>query len=238
MYRVAICEDEPSIALENETMLCRILEARRFRREIDFSVARFSAAEPLLELLQNRPAAFHLLLLDIGLAGENGVELAARLREWDVGCSIIYITSYGEYMPDSFATRPLDYLMKPMDERKLAKAIDWDLRTNYRPEQITLPVSGGFRKAAVKDILYAEAVNHKSAVYLPGEVIAVNLSFRDLLSRLPGDTFCRCHHSFAVNLKHVHKQTARGLLLDTGTELPVSRTFRQEFSKRFVAFIR
>lgn len=238
MYRVAICEDEPSIALENETMLCRILEARRFRREIDFSVARFSAAEPLLELLQNRPEAFHLLLLDIGLAGENGVELAARLREWDVGCSIIYITSYGEYMPDSFATRPLDYLMKPMDERKLAKAIDWDLRTNYRPEQITLPVSGGFRKAAVKDILYAEAVNHKSAVYLPGEVIAVNLSFRDLLSRLPGDTFCRCHHSFVVNLKHVHKQTARGLLLDTGTELPVSRTFRQEFSKRFVAFIR
>ena len=238
MYRIAICEDEPSIALENETMLCRILEARRFRREIDFSVARFSAAEPLLELLQNQPTAFHLLLLDIGLAGENGVELATRLREWNVGCSIAYITSYGEYVPDSFATRPLDYLMKPMDERKLAKAIDWDLRTNYHPEQISLPVNGGLRKAGVKDILYAEAVNHKSAVYLPGEMIAVNLSFRDLLSHLPGDTFCRCHHSFAVNLKHVHKQTAHGLLLDTGTELPISRTFRQEFSKQFVTFIR
>ena len=237
MYRIAICEDEASTALENETMLCRILEGRGFRRETDFSVIRFSAMEPLLELLQNQPAAFHLLLLDIRLAGENGIELAARLREGNVACSIIYITSYEEYMPDSFATRPLDYLIKPVDEGKLAKAIDWDLRTNYHPEQITLPVSGGFRKAAVKDILYAEAVNHKSAVYLPGEAISVNLSFRNLLSRLLGGTFCRCHHSFVVNLNHVHKQTNHGLMLDTGIELPVSRTYRQEFAKQYVAFL-
>ena len=127
--------------------------------------------------------------------------------------------------------------MKPVDEKRLAKAIEWDLRKNYRPEQITLPVNGGLRKVMVQDILYAEAVNHKAAVYLPEEVIAVNLSFRDLLSRLRGDTFCRCHNSFVVNLKHVHKRTARGLLLDTGTELPISRAYQQEATKQFVAFI-
>lgn len=237
MYRIAICEDEPSMAQENEDMICRVLEARCFQRDVDFSVACFSTPEPLLEALQKQPSAFHLLLLDIGLAQENGVELANRLREWNVDCSIIYITSYEEYTLDSFATRPLDYLMKPVDEKKLEKAIQWDLHKNYRPEQITLPVGGGFRKAAVHDILYAEAVNHKSAVYLPGEVISVSLSFRDLLSRLPGNTFCRCHHSFAVNLKHVHKQTAYGLLLNNGMELPVSRTYRQEFAKQYVAFL-
>ena len=237
MYRIAICEDEPSMARENEDMICRVLEARCFRRDVDFSVACFSTPGPLMAVLKKQPSAFHLLLLDIGLAQENGVELANRLREWNVDCSIIYITSYEEYMPDSFATRPLDYLIKPVDEKKLEKAIQWDLQKNYRPEQLTLPVNGGFRKAAVHDILYAEAVNHKSAVYLPGEVISVNLSFRDLLSRLPGNTFCRCHHSFAVNLKHVHKQTAYGLLLNSGKELPVSRTYRQEFVKQYVAFL-
>lgn len=237
MYRIAICEDEPSMAQENEDMICRILEERCFQRDVDFSVACFSTPEPLLAALQKQPSAFHLLLLDIGLAQENGVELANRLREWNIDCSIIYITSYEEYTLDSFATRPLDYLMKPVDEKKLEKAIQWDLQKNYRPDQITLPVNGGFRKAAVHDILYAEAVNHKSAVYLPGEVISVSLSFRDLLSRLPGNTFCRCHHSFAVNLQHVHKQTAYGLLLNNGMELPVSRTYRQEFAKQYVAFL-
>lgn len=237
MYRIAICEDEPSMAQENEDMICRVLKARCFQRDIDFSVDSFSTPGPLLEVLRKEPSAFHLLLLDIGLAQENGVELASRLREWNVDCSIIYITSYEEYTLDSFATRPLDYLIKPVDEKKLGKAIQWDLQKNYRPEQITLPVGGGFYKAAVHDILYAEAVNHKSAVYLPGEVISVSLSFRDLLSRLPKNTFCRCHHSFAVNLKHVHKQTTYGLLLNNGMELPVSRTYRQEFAKQYVAFL-
>ena len=119
MYRIAICEDEPLMAQENEAMLCRIMEAGHFQRNVDFSVSSFSAAEPLLTALRNQPAAFHLLLLDIRLARENGVELANRLREWNVDCSIIYITSYDEYMSGSFATHPLEYLMKPVDEDRL-----------------------------------------------------------------------------------------------------------------------
>ena len=39
MYRIAICEDEPSMAQENEAMICRILEARHFQRDIDFSIS-------------------------------------------------------------------------------------------------------------------------------------------------------------------------------------------------------
>ena len=88
MYRIAICEDEPSMAQENEDMICRVLESHGFQRDIDFSVAGFSTPGPLLSALQKQPAAFHLLLLDIGLAQENGVELASRLREWNVDCSI------------------------------------------------------------------------------------------------------------------------------------------------------
>lgn len=127
--------------------------------------------------------------------------------------------------------------MKPVNERKRVKAIDGDLRTDFRPEQITLPVKSGIRKAALQDVLYAEAVNHKSAVYLPGEAVSTNLSFRELPSRLPGNMFCRCHNSFAVNLKHVRKRTPHGLLLGTGVELPVSRTCQQEIAKQFVAFL-
>ena len=171
------------------------------------------------------------------MAQENGVELASYLRESDIGCSVIYITAYTEYMQDAVSPYTLGYFLKPVDEKRLATAIEWDLRKNYRPEQIALPVNGGLRKVMVQDILYAEAVNHKAAVYLPEEVISVNLSFWELLSHLQGDTFCRCHHSFVVNLKHIHKRTARRLLLDTRTELPISRAYQQETTKQFVAFI-
>ena len=128
MYRIAICEDEPLMAQENETMLCRILENRHFRRNIDFTVSSFSTAGPLLTALRDQPASFNLLLLDIRLAQENGVELASCLRESDIGCSVIYITAYTEYMEDAFSTYTLGYFLKPVDEKPLAKAIEWDLR--------------------------------------------------------------------------------------------------------------
>ena len=237
MYRIAICEDEPAMIRENEAMICRILEARCFQRNVDFSVVSFSTAEALLSSLQKQCTAFHLLLLDIRLVRENGVELAAYLREIHIDCSIIYITSYEEYMPDSFATRPLDYLMKPLDEKKLAKAIDWDLRKNYRPRQITLPVNGGRRRVELRDILYAEATSHKSAVCLTEGMFFVNLPFRELIPRLHADSFCRCHNSYMVNLARVRKKTAQGLLMDNGTEIPVSRTYQKELARQFVAFM-
>ena len=102
MYRIAICEDEPLMVQENEAMLCRILENRHFQRDTDFAVSSFSTAGLLLAALRNQPASFDLLLLDMRLAQENGVELASYLRESDIGCSIIYITAYTEYMQDAF----------------------------------------------------------------------------------------------------------------------------------------
>lgn len=42
MYRVAICDDEPHAAEQNEAMLCQILEDRGLKRDIDYSVHCFS----------------------------------------------------------------------------------------------------------------------------------------------------------------------------------------------------
>ncbi len=76
MYQVAICEDEPHAAERNEILLCQILAARNFRRDIDYSVHCFASPAPL----ERHPAAFHLLLLDIELENENGISLAAQVR--------------------------------------------------------------------------------------------------------------------------------------------------------------
>lgn len=58
------------------------------------------------------------------LWSENGVELARFLRERKV--SAIYITDYPGFALDSFSVSPLEYLLKPVDEWRLAAALDWD----------------------------------------------------------------------------------------------------------------
>ncbi len=239
MYRVAICDDEPHAAEQNEAMLCHILEDRNFQRDIDYSVHCFSSPVPLLAQMEKNPSAFHLLLLDIKLENENGLSLAAHLREIDAGCSIIYITAYRDYVFDCFDTRPLHYLLKPVGQERLAKVIERDLRENYHPEQINLLVDGCWRAVDARNILYAEATSHKSAVHLQGgATLYINRNFSDLLPRLNGKRFCRCHFSILVNLEHVYRLTDSTLILDNGKELPVSRSRQKEVKKQYIAFIR
>ena len=60
------------------------------------------------------------------------MELARFLRERKVNASIIYITDYPGFALDSFSVSPLEYPLKPVDEWRLAAALDWD-RQQKRP---------------------------------------------------------------------------------------------------------
>lgn len=239
MYQVAICDDEPYVTEQNEAMLCHILESRNLRRDIDYSVHCFSSPAPLIAQLEKQPSAFHLLLLDIELDKENGLSIAAHLREIGLDCSIIYITAYRDYVFDCFETCPLHYLLKPVDYEKLARVIDRDLRDNYHPEQIKLMVDGCWRTVDARNILYAEATSHKSAVHLQGgEALYINRNFSDLIPRLNGKRFCRSHFSILVNMEHIYRLTDNALILDNGMELPVSRSRQKELKKQYIAFIK
>lgn len=239
MYQVAICDDEPYVAEQNEAMLCHILESRNLRRDIDYSIHCFSTPEPLLTQMEKDPSAFHLLLLDIELGNENGLAFAAHLRETGSACSIVYITAYRDYVFDCFDTSPLHYLLKPVDQEKLAGVIDRDLRDHYHPEQIHFLVDGFWRAVDARKILYAEATSHKSAIHLQGgEILYINQNFSDVILRLNGKRFCRSHFSILVNLEHIRRLTDSALILDNGRELPVSRSRQKELKKQYIAFIK
>ena len=122
---------------------------------------------------------------------------------------------------------------------RLARVIERDLQENYHPEQIRLLVDGCWQTVDARNVLYAEATSHKSAVHLQGgEVLYINQNFSDLLPRLNGKRFCRVHFSILVNLEHVYRLADSALTLDDGRELPVSRSRKKEVKKQYIAFIK
>ena len=126
MYRVAVCEDDPRTAEQNKIAVCRILNGRGRVQGRDYDIEVFHTTAPLMERLTANSNAYQLLLLDIQLDGDNGVELARFLREHQVNASIIYITDHPGFALDSFPTYPLEYLLKPVDKDRLSAALDWD----------------------------------------------------------------------------------------------------------------
>ena len=232
MYRIAVCDDDPAAAEQNRAAVCCILDGQ----DLNYTVDVFHAPAPLLAQLEQNPDSYQLLLLDIQFAGENGVDTAALLRERQVDASIIYITDHPAYALDSFPTYPLEFLVKPVDEERLAAALNWDRLRRSKSKPMRLNTGNG--SIPLEDILYLEISGRKTAVHTTQE----NLLLSDPLSKLEepllGRSFCHSHFSFLVNLSHVQRVDRACLTLDNGETVPVSRRYYQSLMNAYIDYLK
>lgn len=233
MYRIAVCEDDPRTAQQNRDAACRALAQKGRIQGRDYDIDVFHTAPPLMERLAEDQDAYQLLLLDIQLDGDNGVELARFLRENKVNAAIIYITDHPGFALDSFPTYPLEYLLKPVDEARLAAALDWDWKQKHiRPKRHILRVGG--RAIPLEEITYLETSGRKTAVHTKEERIEHAVPLSKLKEDFQKQGFCLCHFSYLVNLAHVKCVERDTLILDTGESIPVSRRYYADFMARYV----
>ena len=110
--RVAIVEDEIPAARLLRTLLARLRPAWEILvlpGSVEESVQWF-AANPHPDLL----------FLDIQLADGTSFELLSQARP---SSAVIFATAYDEYAVRAFSVNSIDYILKPVDEARLAEAI-------------------------------------------------------------------------------------------------------------------
>mgnify|MGYP000291671353 CR=1 FL=1 len=64
-----------------------------------------------------------LIFLDIQMPKLNGIEVAKQLLKLPKIPKIIFVTAYDEYAINAFELDAIDYLLKPIDEAELLKAV-------------------------------------------------------------------------------------------------------------------
>ena len=77
--------------------------------------------EAIRELKKKKATA---VFTDVEMPKMNGIDLARKLQEIDPQVNIIFITGYQEYMSDAFDLYASGYLIKPMDEEDVRKALE------------------------------------------------------------------------------------------------------------------
>ena len=94
--------------------------------------------------------------------------------------------------------------------------------------------SGNSRNYQVlcSDILYLERNLRQTTIYTKTGTYITKEKLTSLTDRLKPD-FCLCHNSFAVNLHAVRTYSHKGILLSDNTEIPVSRSYYQQFKDAF-----
>lgn len=234
MYRIAACDDEPVFLRAHEKLTDEILT----EADIPHQITAFSSAGALREALAERPAAFDILLLDILLESENGVELARLLREGGSDVSILFITSSPDFSLEGYSVYPVHYLLKPLQKERLAEALLRDYTRGRAPISVVFPIKGGSSGVALDSVLYIEIINREVTVHTTDRQLVISCSTLTSAGELvPGDAFLQCHKSFLVHMKNIKDVTKSAVSLTNGESIPVGRAFFREALTRFVDFM-
>lgn len=159
-----------------------------------------------------------IIFLDINMPGKTGFDL---LQELDKSPMVIFTTAYDEYAVKAFEVNALDYVVKPIEPKRLADAIN---RVNeaFKKEKIAMEesasqgllnendqvfVKDGERCWFIKlsDIRLIESVGNYAKIYFGNYKPLILKSLNALEERLDERTFFRANRKHIVNLRMVEK---------------------------------
>ena len=190
-----------------------------------------------------------LIFLDIQMPGKTGFDL---LQELEHTPGIIFTTAYDEYALRAFDVNALDYLLKPIEPKRLAEAIhkleDLDdgvsqdaehtqIRTSLS-ESDQVFVKDGDRCWFVRlgEIRLFESVGNYVKVFFASNKPLILKSLNALEERLDEKVFFRANRKHIVNLRMIEKVEPYfngGLLLELqgGEKIEVSRRQAVKFKE-------
>jgi two-component system LytT family response regulator len=191
-----------------------------------------------------------LIFLDIQMPGKTGFDLLAELESTP---QVIFTTAYDEYALKAFDVNALDYLLKPIDPKRLAEAINKIIiqeeklqltriesvsNSNILGNHDQVFVKDGERCWFVKlsDIRLFESVGNYSKVHFGTNKPLILKSLNALEDRLDPKLFFRTNRKYIVNLTIIEKVETYfngGLMLELkgGDKMEVSRRQAVKFKE-------
>lgn len=231
---IAICEDVPT----QREYITGLLHTWAAHNVHTIHVSPFPTAERFLSAYEDgfRP---DLLLLDIEMPGQSGMDLARRLRQIHDDTPIAFLTGYSDYMQEGYEVSALHYLLKPVSAQELSRVLDRALELLRHQRKFLLCVLDGLsRKVYFDEIQYVEVMSHTATLHLDGgDEVSLHRTIRELERQL-GSGFCRCHRSFLVNLAQIRQLERSDILLDSGAEIPMSRRLAPSVHQAFFSYYR
>ncbi|SHI81303.1 LytR/AlgR family response regulator transcription factor [Aquimarina spongiae] len=196
-----------------------------------------ASVQETLELLETITP--DMLFLDVEMPYGNAFDLLEQVP--DRTFEIVFVTAYDHYAVEALNAQATYYLLKPIAIDNLIKAVDHVTHIKQKEmalqdavlvpkmaaveSKITIPQQDGFEILEVADILYCEADDNYTKIYLEKgqKLVSKTLKYFEDLLRVHG--FLRIHKSYLVNIGRItryRKGKGGSVVLTSGKELAVS----------------
>ena len=163
----------------------------------------------------------------------SGLDLVRSLQ---VKPLIIFTTAYKNFAFEGFELEALDYLLKPIEFDRFAKAVQKAIevhtfRNKLKPETAdSFFVYSEYQAIQVNpaEICYIESLKNYLQIHLDNkEVVTTAMSLKKMLEKLPQGQFLRIHRSYVVPVAKVKSILNRKVLLVSGITLPIGDSYAQ-----------
>jgi DNA-binding LytR/AlgR family response regulator len=203
-------------------------------------IAKCSNALQAYRVLQQKKV--DLIFLDIQMPELSGI---AFIKSLNFPPKVIITTAYRDYALDSYELDVVDYLLKPIRQERILKAIDKfnSQRKNQKStvsETSILDTTKPFiylkseRKTVklfLKDMVLIEGMKDYVLVHTSHSKIITKEQIKDLEEKLKNFNFIRVHKSFIVSLEAITAFNSNTIEIGK-KEIPIGRNYKNEILKR------
>lgn len=229
--KIAVCDDELEICSQVENILIKLLKERRIKCDIDI----FYSGESLCRGLER--SEYDIIFLDIELPQMDGVEIGKYIREIrnnDI-VQIAYISSKQEYAMELFDIRPINFLVKPLDEVIVAKVVDAYIKISGGKTDVFSYIKGYEQhKVEVYKIMYFKRDRRKVIMYTTEETVEFYESLEKIYERVKNYGFLFIHKSYMVNYRYIKTIGYDHLVMIDGEEFSISQARRKEIRDMYM----
>ena len=242
-----------TILVDDEPLATQGLQLRlQAHDDVEVVATAANGREAIRQIKTHKP---DLVFLDIQMPGFDGFSVVQGLMEVEPPL-FVFVTAFGEHALRAFEAQAVDYLMKPVDEDRLAATMDRvrqrlserrsageasgddPIAANRFEKMINIRDQGQIFRVDVDTIERIDAAGDYMCIQTGDNTLILRETMKDLEKRLDPRRFQRVHRSTIVNLDLVkqvkpHTNGECFLVLDSGAQVKVSRSYRDVVA-RFV----
>lgn len=235
MIKIAFCDDDMEVLHQMNELLDRY----RVERNEDITYAAFQSPFELLTEIEKgiRP---DILFLDVVMPGQNGMDVAKEIRQYDTNMKIIFLTSSPEFAVESYSVGAYFYQLKPIWEESFFRLMDSVLAEceKKKKNSLILRSKDGITRIDLQQLEYCEVLGRKLLFHLEnGAVLESAGSLDDLAVQLMQySNFFRPHRSFLVNMEYIQNISSRSIKMVNDAEIPIPHGKCSEIKNTYMEY--
>lgn len=209
-------------------------------RKIEAEVTCFFQGSVFLECME-KGTVYDIAILDVDLPGQNGLEIAGKIKKYTMETIIVFLTDYVEYAPAAFEVNAFRYIVKKNLECDFTRAMDALMcRLEDRDRRFYIFESGaeGTGKLYYNDIYYIRSEGKYIHIVHRDGTVRERKALKNIYEKLDPDMFLYVDKSYIANILHITSWVSGELTLRGNIRIPISRPRYKEVTKKILNYWR